>query len=589
MTYLCNPVNMEYKYQYTEVMGATVRYREAADPTLVRFNGKYFLFPSMTAGFLASDDLTDWTFHPLKDLPIYDYAPDARVIGDYLYFSASSKSKNCSFYKTKDPIEGIFEEIEGAFPFWDPNLFADDDGRVYLYWGCSNLTPIYGVELNPEDMKPLGEPIPLIYGNNTVIGYERSGENHVPKSPEEIEEIVRNVARGNPHLPEEQLATIRKALGNDPYIEGAWMDKHNGKYYLQYASPGTQYNIYADGVYVGDHPLGPFRLAKNNPFSYKPGGFLPGAGHGSNCEDEHGSLWHASTMRVSVNHIFERRIGLWPAGFDQDGELYCNQRYGDWPFKVERARMDPWSDPEWMLLSYGKPAKASSFEEGNEPVKATDENVQTWWRAASNSPGEWLEVDLEQECDVYAVQINFADDRTNVVLPEGAALQEGRFIDDCRHFTRWILEGSLDGKEYFVIENKSEAATDLPHDFIIREAGLKVRYLRCTVKEVPFGEPACLSGLRAFGIGVGERPKQVGGVRTELLSELDLAVEWDKDEAVGYNVLWGHAPDKLYHSHMVFGSNRLTIKALIQDRPLYVRVDAFNEVGIAAGEVRRAI
>ena len=47
-----------------------------------------------------------------------------------------------------------------------------------------------------------------------------------------------------------------------PYIEGAWMNKFNGKYYLQYACPGTQYNIYADGVYVGDSPLGPFTLAK---------------------------------------------------------------------------------------------------------------------------------------------------------------------------------------------------------------------------------------------------------------------------------------------------------------------------------------
>ena len=88
-----------------------------------------------------------------------------------------------------------------------------------------------------------------------------------------------------------------------PYIEGAWMDKFNGKYYLQYACPGTQYNIYTDGVYVSDSPLGSFALAQNNPYSYKPGGFIPGAGHGSTMKDTDGCLWHTATMRISVNMI----------------------------------------------------------------------------------------------------------------------------------------------------------------------------------------------------------------------------------------------------------------------------------------------
>ncbi|MDQ0496530.1 family 43 glycosylhydrolase [Paenibacillus brasilensis] len=162
------------------------------------------------------------------------------------------------------------------------------------------------------------------------------------------------------------------------------MNKHNGKYYLQYASPGTEYNVYSDGVYVSDKPLGPYTLALNNPYSYKPRGFISGAGHGSTVEDCHGNLWHAATMRISVNHAFERRLGLWPAGFDQDGELFCNQRYGDWPFNIEQANINPWKNPEWMLLFYGKPAKASSYEEGGDATRATDENVQTWWRAASN-------------------------------------------------------------------------------------------------------------------------------------------------------------------------------------------------------------
>ncbi|WP_438495748.1 family 43 glycosylhydrolase [Paenibacillus sp. IHBB 3054] len=482
-----------------------------------------------------------------------------------------------------------FEEIQGTFPFWDPNLFLDDDGRIYFYWGCSTQTPIYGVELNSEDMRPIGKALVLIHDNSTKIGYERKGENHNLRSPEQIEEIVQRFAGMYPDASEELLIKVRSSMGNDPYIEGAWMEKHDGTYYLQYASPGTEHNIYSDGVYISDKPLGPFTLAANNPFSYKPGGFIPGAGHGSTMTDNHGNLWHASSMRISMNHIFERRLGLWLAGFDQDGELFCNQRYGDWPYKIEQKQMNPWSNPEWMLLSYGKPAESSSHEEGKEGSKATDENVQTWWRAEFNSPGEWLEVDLEHICNVHAVQINFADDQINATLPTGTTLNGERLIDGRQYYTRWLLEGSKDGKDYFVIKDKSEASTNLPHDLILQEEGKEARFIRCTVISQPFDQPACISGLRVFGIGNGTLPEEVSGVQTELLNKLDLSVCWEVDEAVGYNVLWGFADDKLYHSHMVFGCNQLTIKALIKDQPLFIRVDAFNETGITEGCIYRAV
>src|SRR5690625_220534 len=294
--------------------------------------------------------------------------------------------------------------------------------------------------MGPETKHPLTEPLELIFGDPSIKGFERTGDNHI------------------------QTAEQSEA----PFIEGAWVDKHDGKYYLQYSCPGTEYNVYADGVYISDSPLGPFTLANNNPYSYNPGGFINGAGHGSTMEDRYGNYWHTSTMSISVNHIFERRIGLWPAGFDQDGELFCNQRYGDWPMEIEQATMDPWSNPEWMLLSYGKPAVASSYVKGKEASLATNENVRNWWQASSNEPGEWLEVDLLHPCDVFAIQLNFADDEIDTPLPAGEN-PTIRCIDRRQHYTRWILEGSIDGVEYFVIEDKSSPTTDLPHDLIVKQ------------------------------------------------------------------------------------------------------------------------
>ncbi len=592
MKYICNPINIEYKYQFIRFYGNTSISREAADPSLIRFKNKYYLFPSMAAGFFTSDNLADWEFHTLKDVPIYDYAPDVRVIGDYIYFSASNKYKNCSFFRSKDPINKEFEEIPGAFPFWDPNLFADEDGKIYFYWGCSNITPIYGVELDPKDMQPKGEPVELIFSNEKLHGFERCGENYIKtQSPEEVEAIINEHKKRNPELPEAILKAMRLHFSYLPYVEGSWMSKNKGKYYLQYACPGAQYNVYADGVYISNGPLGPFTLAQNNPYSYKPGGFIPGAGHGSTMEDEFGNLWHTSTMRISINHMFERRLGIWPAGYDNEGELFCNQRYGDWPQKLEKSKINPWENPQWMLLSYGKPAKASSFEIGYSPSRATDENIQTWWKAGSNVANEWLEIDLEQLCDVHAIQINFAEDKIATVIPEESMFHksgsEMRYIDERKHYTRWLLEGSEDGINYFLIEDKSDVATDLAHDFIIIEAGIKARYLRCTIKELPYNQKACVSGLRVFGKGKGSLPEKIIISSIAFLSELDLLVKWKAIEVVGYNVLWGFSPEKLYHSCMVFDSNQMKIGALVKGQALYVRVDSFNENGITEGVVQK--
>ena len=591
MKYFCNPINVNYRYQFNadpRKHGELQICREAADPSLILFKGRYYIFASMTLGVWVSDDLVNWENHRLPvELPLYDYAPDVRVLGDWVYFCASNREHNCDRWRTKDILNGPYEKIEGSFPYWDPNLFADDDGRVYFYWGCSNQTPICGVELDPETMQPLGEKIELLFGDPYAIGYERIGENNstLPASEDVIEAKYQAFvkAQGVPeeYIPADVRPLIRGMFSDKPYIEGAWMDKHDGKYYFQYAAPGTQYNTYSDGVYVGESPLGPFTLAANNPYSYKPGGFLPGAGHGSTMRNKNGAWWHTATMRISVNHDFERRVGLWPAGFDKDGELFCNQRYGDWPLSLEG---DPWRDPAWMLLSMGKTATASSFVPGHEPEKATEENVQTWWRAASNSRDEWLCVDLGKVFDVHAVQVNFADDKIDLPCPgEIRPGSQARYIEEQDYATRWKLEGSTDGESWFVIEDKSDAVTDLSHDLIVSEEGFLARYLRLSNMAVPYGQNPCISGLRVFGLGDGEKP-ETPTLTAARMDDLDMIVQIkEQPGALGYNILFGSAPEKLYHSDMVFSAGSHRIGALIKDREYFVRVDAFNENGITEG------
>lgn len=598
--YYCNPINYGYKYQFIEMTDEKtqeknlISAREGADPSLINFKGRYYLFPSMTCGFLYSDDLVQWNFHRLVNLPTYDYAPDVRVRGEWMYFCASNHDHG-TFYRTKDPFSDIYEKIEGAFPFWDPNQFFDDDGRMYFYWGSSTTEPIYGIEMDPDTLQPIGEKKALVHFDKAVRGFERNGENHIKsRSQAEIDAILKQIDAGN--MPESMKAAAKSYISEEPYLEGAWMSKHGDTYYLQCGETSSAHNIYSDVVYVSKHPLGPFTLAENAPMSYKTGGFLPGAGHGSTMDDNAGNTWHIATQRICINQNFERRIGLWQAGWDADGEMFCNQRYGDWPICVTGEKQDPWENPKWMLLSYGARAEASSCVPGKEAEQAVNEDIRTWWRAASNQPGEWLQIDLGHIYDVHAIQVNMADDHLMPGLPEGVSLSEtleqDRWIDEKPQKTQWKLEGSLDGADWFIIEDKRQADTDLPHDLVVRENGFDCRFVKLSIYGLPYGQEACVSGLRVFGLDTSEdasSPAAASDVRAVRTGDLDMDVTWQdpagndpKKAATGYVVEWGHSPEKLYHSMQVFG-RKAHIAALVKDQPVYVRVDAWNGAGITEG------
>ena len=587
---ICNPLNLAYKYQFVEKLSpvfengaiagtkseGVIAFREAADPSMILFKGKYYLFPSMSKGFWVSDDLTGWRYCPLLNMPVYDYAPDVCAAGEYVYFCASNRDAACTFYRTKDPESDVFEAVSATFDFWDPDLFLDDDGKMYFYWGCTNKEPIWGTELDPATLQKRGDRVPVIGGDKEHHGFERVGYDHVRAPlPADAGEFER---------------ALYEHFGDAPFIEGAWMTKHGGKYYLQYAAPGTEFNVYGDGVYISDKPLGGFRYAENNPYSYKPGGFMTGAGHGSTMQDKEGAWWHVSTMQISIHHSFERRVGLFPAGFDEDGELFCNQRYGDWPLDIEAARRNPWVEPEWMLLSYGKAARASSEEAGHAAALVADENARSWWCAAKADKTAWIEIDLGSPCSVRAVQLDFADEVENAAFPEGGERVrknfEIRHIDGRAHRLCWLLEGSTDGQTYFTICDKRDAQTDLPHDLIATD--VSARYIRCTVYEMPLAQPAALSGLRVFGKGQGKPPRPAKLRQAKRIGELDADIAWEGD-ATGYVVVWGHSPEKLYHSCMVFGKNDYRIGALNAGQRTWVRVDSFNENGIAHGKVQEIL
>lgn len=596
----CNPLDLGYRYQHMRD-GKRVAFREGADPTLILFKNTYYAFVSMSAGFWYSEDLLNWRFHANPRLLIYDYAPDVRQIGKYLYFCASRRGVNCPILRTENPLSDDFTEVSAPFDFWDPDLFCDDDGRVYLYWGCGNTDPIFGIEMDPETMLPMGQPQPLIFENVNTLGYERPGENGVAENPESslVYRSLRAFAdpeTGKLNLPEnmpmgggftrEKLEKMFYSIGK-PYIEGAFMTKDNGIYYLQYACPGTQFNTYCDGVYTSTSPLGPFTRQASNPFSSKPGGFITGAGHGSTIKDSFGNLWHASTMRISINHDMERRIGLFPAGIDGDGILFCNQNFADYPMRIPKGKFDPWAmKPEWMLLNYRASVAASSTAEGSSPEYAVNEDIRSWWSAGTAAPGQWLCCDLGTEKDIRAIQVNLADEGPGPEYPDSEFGDDRkvRRIELEPQISEYTIEYSHDAVAWTVLEQVSAECSNGYYEYL---NGIRARFIRITGGKLPYGQTLRISGLRIFGNGKGEKPVQTKA-KAIRKGDFDCTVSWDKiSDADGYNVRYGIAPDKLYHSWIVYDGDALNISMLTKGQSYWLCVDSFNENGITEGKVIR--
>ncbi|AIE87514.1 putative xylosidase/arabinosidase [Fimbriimonas ginsengisoli Gsoil 348] len=290
----CNPINLDYGYCPIPNFVEQGKHRATADPAIVTFRGDYYLFSTNQWGYWWSEDMLHWHFVSRKFLKpwhqVYDElcAPAPFVMGDALYVIGSTYAKDFPIWMSRNPKVDDWTEAIKEFPVgaWDPAFLLDDDGRLYLYHGSSNVYPIYGTEIDPKTLKPIGEHKELIKLHDDLHGWERFGEHN-----------------DNTFL--------------KPFIEGAWTTKHNGKYYLQYGAPGTEFSGYGDGVYVSDKPLGPFHYQDHNPLSYKPGGFARGAGHGATYQDKFGNWWHTSTIGICVKNNFERRIGNLAGGVRQ--------------------------------------------------------------------------------------------------------------------------------------------------------------------------------------------------------------------------------------------------------------------------------
>lgn len=543
---ISNPMNVSSRFQFN-----TPSRRETADPVIEYYKGKYYLFASHSSGYWSSPDLKDWDYIPCKTIEtINEFAPAILVTDDAVYFMATGKAR---IYKNANPDIDQWEELKlnCDLEVGDPAFFKDDDGRVYIYWGLSNSAPVRGVEVNINDgFRRIGDPVDLIIHDDKKKGWEVPGINN------------------------EQTD---KAGWN----EGPTVIKVDGLYYLQYAAPGTEFDIYANSCYVSTSPLGPYSCMPDNPFSIKPRGFIASAGHGHTFRDKYGNFWHVASMLVGVREAYERRVGLFPTFFD-NGYMHSRTVFTDYPFilpdkKVDFAVEDLSTGVN--LLSKNKSVKASSNKNGFEASKASDENIKTWWAASSGNIGEWLQMDLGKNMKVNAVQVAFADEGFN------------SFRNDANiPIYRYTVSYSTDGNNWSPLVDRSRNTKDQIYEMIMLDDPVYARYIKVENKGMFNVGNFSIADLRVFGSAESKVPEGVTGLEVTRNTNdyRRISFKWNSlpEAGTGYVLRWGSKPDRINNAVVVYDNNA-EFGFFHKYQSYYFTIQAFNESG--KGKISEAV
>ena len=437
-------------------------YRSISDPSVMLYGGKWYMYPSYGMTYV-SEDFVSWKYVPCNIPCQPGYSPTVVETAGRFWMTRHSDGLYSACAPT-GPFEYVGDFLMpggGKLRPVDPALFKDDDGKIYMfYFGCTG---------NPADG-----------GESFTLGV-RLDEN----DPQKVltEPVILN--RFEPsHIWERFGADCQDSRWG--WIEGQWMLKHNGRYYLIYAANGTQFPGYSMGAYYSDEsPLSGFVYQKRNPIINSRQGLVRGGGHGCVEHAPDGSLWAFYTIPIAYNHCFERRVGMDRIEVDENGELYC-------PGITETPQFGPCQplkgDAGIVPLTFFQRFrhKASSQTDGHEALYALDDSLLTHWLPDENDARPELIVDAEAMYDISASRIIWRD----VGLDYDGGKLPGPFGYD--------VSVSDDGKEWKVVADMSENRCDLNIDYRVF-APAAGRYVRLRILSAPPGIRPGVISFTVFG------------------------------------------------------------------------------------------
>ncbi len=552
----CNPL---------DVVVGNERAIRGGEPVVIIFEDNYFLFVSHRRGYWYSPDFRNWTY---VDAPGYPAGVVSVVEMDGKLIGCSMNNRNV--YRAIDPYKGEWEKIGelSSDRYGDANMFVDDDGRLYMYFGWSQIMPFQVVELDKSTFKEKGEPKPLFWSDIKNHGFE-------VRKPEDV---IYSIFNGRRDYGPEEL----------PWIEGPYMIKHNGKYYLQYAAIGLEFISYSHGVYVSDNPMGPFTYSEHNPLTFKTSGFQVGAGHGSTFHDKKGNLWTICMIPAQYGEGGRgSELAIYPTAVDAQGVMYSNTALGDYPqfYPEERKVGGVDNYVNWKLLSVNKKAIVSSTFENYAPNQALDEDFKTCWVAATGDAGEFFTVDLGAQASINAIQLNWdhiGAQRAGGMGGFGGGMMGGARPQQAQSeqlYQCYEVFVSNDNSNWTKVISKPQNKMELKHDYNELEKPVNARYVKVVNVSTYDNAKFSIKDLRVFGTTSKMKTQKVSKFMAVRNPEdrREANVIWEPVAgADGYVIRYGIEKNKLYNSYIVYGKNQLYMHSMNTKPEYYFDVEAFS-------------
>jgi hypothetical protein len=461
----------------------------SGDVTVIRDNGTYYMYCT-GGGTWISSDLVNWTLQRVANVPV---APHVVKYNGAFYMCGNDGP----LFKADNPL-GPFTKVgdwqntpdvaggwNGAF---DMDIFIDDDNTPYLYYPGRGVSGIYVVRLDPDDLTRFAGPPRHLFGFNKDHIWERYGDMN------EYTDVS--------------------------WIEGPWLQKYSGTYYLHYSASGTQWKTYADGYYTAKGPLGPFTYAPNNPLLRKTEGLVTGTAHGSIVEGPDGHLWRFYTI-VLGNPPGGRRIGMDPVEVDKDGNM--SVRITDTPQWAPGVVADPARDRDSgsipvsinKVRAMNAESRFSSEQPGRDAAYAVDNSSGTWWEPAPNDTQPMLTLDLGPATRFDVVQLFTIDSvrlmftggrrfgrRPRTSTPAAASSASTLPTTDAHQYK---IDISTDGQTFTTVLDQS--ANAVSRNTIFEEIPpTRCRFVRLTMINWPRATPLGVIELTVFGKPAGSLP-----------------------------------------------------------------------------------
>lgn len=240
-----------------------------ADPCLVVFDGRFYLFPTTdghadwggtTFTAHSSDDLVHWQDHgPILTLGVdvrwasaHAWAP-AMVRRDGRYYFYFSADKNIGVAVADHPL-GPFRDLgrplvaAGEYPgqMIDPSVFFDVDGTGYLIWGSGQA---YLAPLNAD-----------------LVSFDRG-----------------------------QVMTWKPGQ----FREAGWIHRNADVYYLTWSENDTREEDYRVAYATGPSPRGPW-TERGILLSKRPAEGILATGHHSIAQDGRTDEWYIAYHRFAL-------------------------------------------------------------------------------------------------------------------------------------------------------------------------------------------------------------------------------------------------------------------------------------------------